>query len=177
MFSRDILLSDSVVTQQLEECLYGVKLQLQWRLRELQLTATQHRFLMQGVKKKNKKKGDWEMNVRNLKFPQIMFTNPYPGESQDEGSVLYLQLQIQLLFSFLSLSMFYLLSKDCTCILSKTKSEIESYKTFYWYEEIRQLSCSAMQMPHDDKSNKNLFKIECRFNLPKKNLLLQEKFL
>lgn len=138
MFSRDLLLSDSVVTQQLEECLYGVKFQLQWRLPELQLTATQHRFLMQGVKKKNKKKGDWEMNVRNLKFPQIMFTNPYPGEGWDGGSVLYLQLQFHLLFSFLSLSIFYLLSKDCTCILSKTKSENESYKTFYWYEEIRQ---------------------------------------
>lgn len=24
--------------------------------------------------------GEGEMNVRNLKFPQIMFTNPYPGE-------------------------------------------------------------------------------------------------
>lgn len=70
MFSRDLLLSDSVVTQQLEECLYGVKFQLQWRLRELQLTATQHRFLMQGVKKKKKKRGRGEMNVRNLKFPK-----------------------------------------------------------------------------------------------------------
>lgn len=153
MFSRDLLLSDSVVTQQLEECLYGVKFQLQWRLRELQLTATQHSFLMQGVKKKKKKKGGEGGNERTkLEISQIMFTNPYPGEGQDGGSVLYLQLQFQLLFSFLSLSIFYLLSKDCTCILSKTKSENESYKTFYWYEEIRQLSCSAMQMPHDDKT-------------------------
>lgn len=47
-------------------------------------------FNVGGQKEKEKKRGEGEMNVRNLKFPQIMFTNPYPGEGWDGGSVLYL---------------------------------------------------------------------------------------
>lgn len=49
-------------------------------------------FNVEGQKEKEKKRGEGEMNVRNLKFPQIMFTNPYPGEGWDGGSVLYLKL-------------------------------------------------------------------------------------
>lgn len=37
-------------------------------------------------------------------------------------------------------------------------------------------SCSVMQMFYDDKSNKNLFKIECRFNLLKKNYYFMRNF-
>lgn len=56
------------------------------------VTAYSHvaSFFNVGGQKEKEKKGDWEMNVRNLKFPQIMFTNPYPGEGWDGGSVLYL---------------------------------------------------------------------------------------
>lgn len=54
------------------------------------VTAYSHvaSFFNVGGQKEKEKKGDWEMNVRNLKFPQIMFTNPYPGEGWDGGSVL-----------------------------------------------------------------------------------------
>lgn len=51
-------------------------------------------FNVGGQKEKEKKRGgEGEMNVRNLKFPQIMFTNPYQGKlGWDGGSVLYLKL-------------------------------------------------------------------------------------
>lgn len=46
-------------------------------------------FNVGGQNEKEKIRGGrGEMNVRNLKFPQIMFTNPYPGEGWDGGSVL-----------------------------------------------------------------------------------------